>query len=122
MTGLPLSSKEKEQGIVNFNASGKATGPDPGTFKASGSYLVTCVYYAKHSINANFTIVSGSTTITGRLSGPVKTGCIRFAKTCIASGQNLAYQAMINGKSVSGNAAGHFDTTSTGLGATLKAL
>lgn len=56
---------------------GKATGPYPGTFTATGSYGIDFAPYSR-GFNESFTIISGSSEITGSIScasPPFGSGC-----------------------------------------------
>jgi hypothetical protein len=63
----------KNQGSrTTFSAHGKATGPYPGTFTASGSWTTSCnrVFQCFWTFGETFTITSGSSTISGTAFTP----------------------------------------------------
>jgi hypothetical protein len=63
----------KSQGwSTTFSAHGKATGPYPGTFTASGSWSTSCnrVFQCFWTFGETFTITSGSSTISGTAFTP----------------------------------------------------
>jgi hypothetical protein len=54
---------------TNFSASGEATGPQPGTFVAKGSWSTWVLFHPGWSFSESFTIKSGARTISGTIAG-----------------------------------------------------
>ncbi len=114
------------EGYVNVNVNGSASGPYPGSFSGDGTFFVRCGA-RKTSVSASFTIVSGTDTITGTISGPAYLFVNRFL--CLARSSHLVYNSSLvrNRKIVrhwSGRASGEFGASSgrAVFHATLRAM
>jgi hypothetical protein len=84
---VPLRCLGTRNSSATFKASGKATGPFPGTFTAAGSWLnVSIPRYQGWSFSESFTITSGGNTVIGSISGsghtpPNRITCHQFGAT-----------------------------------------